>query len=86
VVRVIDRVGGRRYDVRKAEFDEVHGRRTGGVVIECDCGERIVLTGSFLESGEARPPEDDRRYSWLESYLPTLEGKQARDEYYARLD
>lgn len=85
MVRVIDRVGG-RYDVRKAEFDEVHGRRTEGVVIECDCGERIVLTGSFLEPAEARPPEDDRRYSWLEGYLPTLEGKQARDEYYARLD
>lgn len=85
MVRVIDRAGG-RYGVRKVEFDEVHGRRAGRVVIECDCGERIVLTGSFLEPGEARPPEGEFSYSWLEGYLPTLEGKQARDEYYARLD
>lgn len=85
MVRVIDRVGG-RYDVREVDFDEVHGRRTEKVVIECDCGERIILTGCFLEPREARTPEGDHRYSWLEGYLPTLEGKQAREEYYARLD
>jgi hypothetical protein len=31
-------------------------------------------------------PEEDRRYSWLEDYLATLEGKEAREEYYARLE
>jgi hypothetical protein len=28
----------------------------------------------------------DRHYSWLEDYLATLEGKEAREEYYARLE
>ena len=31
-------------------------------------------------------PEEDRRYSWLEDYLEALEGKEAREEYYARLE
>jgi hypothetical protein len=30
--------------------------------------------------------EKDRHYSWLEDYLATLEGKEAREEYYARLE
>ena len=31
-------------------------------------------------------PEEDRRYSWLEDYLATLEGKEASEEYYAWLE
>jgi hypothetical protein len=31
-------------------------------------------------------PEEDGHYSWLEDYLVTLEGKEAREEYYARLE
>ena len=31
-------------------------------------------------------PEEDRKYSWLEEYLATLDGKEAREEYYARLE
>ena len=30
--------------------------------------------------------EEDRHYSWLEDFLATLEGKEAREEYYARLE
>jgi hypothetical protein len=30
--------------------------------------------------------EEGRKYSWLEDYLATLEGKEAREEYYARLE
>ena len=30
--------------------------------------------------------EKDRHYSWFEDYLATLEGKEAREEYYARLE
>ena len=29
---------------------------------------------------------EERRYSWLEDHLARLEGKEARGEYYARLD
>jgi hypothetical protein len=31
-------------------------------------------------------PAEDRHYSWLEDYIATLEGKEAREEYYARLE
>jgi hypothetical protein len=44
-MRVIDRVGG-RYDVEEAEFGRVYRWCPECVVIECDCGERITLTGS----------------------------------------
>ena len=30
--------------------------------------------------------EEVRHYSWLEDYLATIEGKEAREEYYARLE
>ncbi len=30
--------------------------------------------------------EEARHYSWLEDYLATIEGKEAREEYYARLE
>ena len=30
--------------------------------------------------------EEDRKYSWLEDYLATLGGKEAREEYYAVLE
>jgi len=38
---------------------------------------------------ELRPswrPGKGRRYSWLEDYLGRLAGKEARREYYARLE
>ncbi len=33
-------------------------------------------------------PKQERRYhySWVEDYLARLEGKEAREEYYARLE
>ncbi len=33
-----------------------------------------------------RGPEEDRGYSWLEDYLARLDGKEAGQEYYARLE
>jgi hypothetical protein len=48
------------------------------------------MVGSAVEAAGRRAraggPEEDRRYSWLEDYLATLEGKEAREEYYARLE
>ena len=51
------------------------------------------MVGSAAAVGEAAGrrasaggQEEDRRYSWLEDYLATLEGKEAREEYYARLE
>lgn len=48
-------------------------------VLECGvCGERFVITRVTAQGLE-------ERYSWLEDGLPRLAGKEARQEYYARL-
>ena len=89
-------------------------RRSGRIVLECDCGERLILIGPmavrrsgrvleclcgerFTLAGRvadqdvtghlcARSPEEEHGYSWLEDCLEWLEGKEARQEYYARLE
>ena len=43
----------------------------------------VEAAGRRVRAGE---PEEDRHYTWLEDYLATLEGKEAREEYYARLE
>ena len=43
----------------------------------------VEAAGSRARAGGL---EEDRHYSWLEDYLATLEGKEAREEYYARLE
>lgn len=69
--------------------------RHSGRVLECDCGERFTLAGRLAvrepevvahRYWEVRGPEEERRYSWLEDCLEWLEGKEARQEYYARLE
>jgi hypothetical protein len=70
-VRVIERVSG-RYEIREVEFGRVYRWCPGCVVVECDCGEKPVLTGSTttcscgadhaaVVSGEpvVRQPEDE---------------------------
>ena len=69
-------------------------RPSGRVVLECGCGERLVITGQVAvheasaadESWEQRSLEAERHYSWLEDSLEWIEGKEARQEYYARLE
>lgn len=66
--------------------------RSSGHVVECACGERFTFAGRMADRDhdvfghwEARSPEEERRYSWLEDCLERLEGKEARQEYYVRL-
>ena len=70
-------------------------RNGGRVVLECDCGERFALAGRLAPSEpevvaheywEAASGEVVRRYSWLDDWFEWLEGKEAREEYYARLE
>lgn len=70
-------------------------RNGGRVVLECDCGERFALAGRLAPSEpevvaheywEAPSGEVGRRYSWLDDCFEWLEGKEAREEYYARLE
>lgn len=70
--------------------------RRAGRVLECVCGERFTLSGrvavrdyddhEVIEHREARSLEEERRYSWLEDCLERLEGREARQEYYARFE
>jgi hypothetical protein len=48
--------------------------------------EEPVRIAAAARRREPRGPEEDRRYSWLEDHLARLDGKEARDEYYAWLD
>jgi hypothetical protein len=106
--------GGARLEERR-----VRVRHSERVVLECTCGERLVLLGPvavrcsegiLLECGcgevftlagrvnapepevaahwyrEARRPGEERHYSWLEGCLERLEGREAREEYYVRLE
>lgn len=41
---------------------------------------------TIIELRVSRPSGKGRRYSWLEDYLGRLDGKEARREYYARLE
>ena len=71
-------------------------RKAGRVVLECGCGEEFTLAGHLSVSEpavvangyywEVRGREEERRYSWVDDCLKWLEGKEAREEYYARLE
>jgi hypothetical protein len=43
--RVVERTGG-HYEVQKVEFGRVYRWCPKRVVVECECGERVTLTGS----------------------------------------
>lgn len=71
----------------------VAGRCSERIFLECDCGEVFTLAGRVDVLGpevvahwEARRPGEERHYSWLEDCLERLEGREAREEYYARLE
>ncbi len=60
------------YDARPDEFDEPL---------------RVFVTGySATGLRDCRRSRGDLRYSWLEDYLSRLDGKEARREYYSRLE
>ena len=60
------------YDARADEFDEPL---------------RVFVTGYFATGlRDRRRSREDLRYSWLEDYLSRLDGKEARQEYYSRLE
>jgi hypothetical protein len=50
VVKVIERSGG-RYEVQNVEFGQVYRWCPECVVVECDCGEKWILTPSATTCG-----------------------------------
>ena len=82
---------------RLVHLGSVSVRKAGRVVLECGCGEEFTLAGhltvvsepAVVANGyywEVRGREEERSYSWLDDCLKWLEGKEAREEYYARLE
>ncbi len=51
MVEVIERIEG-RYDTYEMEFGTVYRWCPGCVVVECDCGERSILTASMSTCSE----------------------------------
>jgi hypothetical protein len=74
---VIERIEG-RYEAQDVPFGKVYAWRSGRVVVECDCGERLTLTGSAPVCGcglnhattirkeldAARQPKDEILHPW----------------------
>lgn len=54
--------------------------RGGGVA------EAATRVAGAVRRRESRGLEEERRYTWLRDHLARLDGKEARDEYYAWLD
>ena len=50
IVRVIERLDG-CYEAQKMPFGTLYRWRADCVVIECECGERLTLTGSMTICG-----------------------------------
>jgi hypothetical protein len=83
------------YDGTYGAHARTHARRSKGSVLECDCDEKFALNGPLVLSEpevvangywEMPGREGERRYSWLDDSIKWLEGKEAREEYYARLE
>ncbi len=76
-MQIIDRTEG-HYDVREVEFGTVYRWCPDCVLVECDCGERLTLTGSettcvwcgtdhaSIVRGKlaARRPKDENAHPW----------------------
>jgi hypothetical protein len=66
--------------------------RRSGSVLGCGCGERFIVSGcvtvrrSVAERGNREAQNSVRRCAWLEDCLERLEGREAREEYYTRLE
>ena len=80
--------------------DKVLAKDPERIVLECDCPTKLVLgswTVAWLlwdDSFECSVCGKEfiirgmvsQRYSWMEDYLERLEGREARHEYYTRLE
>lgn len=55
--------------------DVIEVRGSQSAVLECRCGERFMVEA-----------EEESQYTWLEDHLEVLEGKEARQAYYERVE
>ncbi|QIN77797.1 hypothetical protein GBA65_03885 [Rubrobacter marinus] len=97
MVTVIEHTGG-RYDVQATEFGRCYRWVPDRVVVDCDCGERPVLsrsettcagcgadhTRALLEELDARRREDELLHPWR--YNGDCEGAAIRETGFAELE
>ncbi len=90
-MKVTERVEDHHETQEEVPFGKLHRRRRPEmIVVECECGRRQTLTGVMPGEGErgsySMSAVREGHYSWLNDCLEWLEGKEARHEYYARLE
>ncbi len=97
MVTVIEHTGG-RYDVQDTEFGRSYRWVPDRVVVDCDCGERPVLsrsettyaccgadhTRALLDELDARRREDELLHPWR--YNGDCEGAAIRETGFAELE
>ena len=101
MARVVNRPRASDKATENIPFDKVLAEDPERIVLECDCQAKLVLgswTVAWLlldDSFECnvcgkefiiRGMVSQRHSSWIEDYLERLDGKEARHEYYARLE
>jgi hypothetical protein len=81
-------------------LDRIFREDTERFVLECDCRSKLVLSSfvvawliwhdkfecGFCGKGFIITEMVSDRYSWVADYSECLEGKEARQEYYSRLE
>ena len=100
MARVVNRPRASDKATENIPFDKVLAKDPERIVLECDCPTKLVLgswTVAWLlwdDSFECSVCGKEfiirgmvsQRYSWMEDYLERLEGREARHEYYTRLE
>jgi hypothetical protein len=70
----------------EAALEEVNHTRAGHQLKELANGEYREQRAAEWQSSLPWKRAEERHYSWLESYMEWLEGKEARSQYHALLE
>jgi hypothetical protein len=100
MARAVKHPSASREATENIPFDKVLAEDPERIVLECDCRAKLVLGSwtvawllwddrfecgvcgkGFIISGMV-----SHRYSWVEDYLERVDGREARHEYYRRLE
>ena len=95
MVQIVERVQA-HYEVHDVPFGKTYKWHPATVVLECECGQKATLSATSTittcprcgaDLGDAFVHDiNERHYSWVESCVERLKGKEARAEYYALLE
>jgi hypothetical protein len=95
MVQIVERVQA-HYEVHEVPFGITYEWHPAYVALECECSQKTTLSATSTITTCPRCGADlgdafvhdikERHYSWVESYVERLKGKEARAEYYALLE